>query len=273
MTGSRRSARRLSDVTETVNRQSSIVNQDPAAEQWGAQFGLVAGVTGRSEGSLGLSLPEPAGVVMARFRAFRDRMRPQFHALQIAHQVHGTAIARHEGVAEGFHVRDDTDGHITGQVGLLLAVTIADCVPVYLARQDGLAVALLHCGWRGTAAGMLEKGIAQLGRAVQRLPLLPAAKISVFLGVAICGKCYEVGPEVPLALDGVTVEGKSCVDVRASLARRAKAEGVKDVTVSSLCTSCDGDRFYSHRASGGDGGRQIAYLGLPSAITPGASAS
>ncbi len=264
---------RLSD--ETRQSPSRQVAKSPGLEasDWGARFGLRAGVTDRTTGSLGLSLPDPAGDVMARFRAFRESMQPAFSALQMAHQVHGTEIARHENVAPGFHVRDDTDGHITGQVGLLLAVTVADCVPVYLARQDGLAIALLHCGWRGTAAGMLEKGIAQLGRAVKRLPLLPAAKLSVFLGVSICGKCYQVGPEVPLAVDGAIVEGKSCFELRASLARRAEAEGVKDITISELCTSCNRDQFYSHRASGGDGGRQIGYLGLPSVLTPGASAS
>jgi len=186
-------------------------------------------------------------------------------------QCHGTDVVVVDGPWAG--ATPPADAMVTTRDDLALAVLVADCVPVYLARQDGLAVALLHCGWRGTAAGMLEKGIAQLGRAVTRLPLLPAAKLSVFLGVSICGRCYEVGPEVPLAVDGATVEGKSCFDLRASLARRARAEGVRDITISALCTSCNGDRFHSHRASGGDGGRQIAYLGLPSVITPGASAS
>ena len=239
-------------------------HNDPQAAAWGERFGLVAGVTGRREGSLGLSVPDPAGAVMARFRAFRESMQPRFNALQIAHQVHEATIARHEHVAPGFHVRDDTDGHVTDQVGLLLAVTIADCVPVYVARKDGLAVALLHCGWRGTAAGMLEKGVAQLGRAVQRQPLVPPEKLAVYLGVSICGTCYEVGPEVVKAVDGRDIPGKECFNLRASLAARAGAAGVKDVTISSLCTNCDRDRFYSHRGSGGDGGRQVAYLGIPS---------
>ena len=231
------------------------MNDAIEAEAWGARLGLVAGVTDRSNGSLGLSLPEPMGVVMQRWRAFRDALRPRFHAVQIAHQVHGNVVARHAGVAEGFHVRDDADGHVTAQRGLLLCVTIADCTPVYVARKDGSAVALLHCGWRGTAAGMLEAGLGAIGG--------PTSDLSVFLGLSICGKCYEVGPEVPLAVDGVRVDGKSCFDVRAALERRARAAGVADVTVSSLCTSCHNDRFYSHRRNA-DGNRQIAYLGIPS---------
>jgi YfiH family protein len=231
------------------------------AREWGERFGLVAGVTDRATGSLGLSLPEPMGVVMQRWRAFRDSLRPRFTAVQIAHQVHGKVVARHADVADGFHVRDDTDGHVTTQRGLLLCVTIADCTPVYVARDDGSAIALLHCGWRGTAAGMLEAGIAALS-AVPGLPVFPPSRLSVFLGVSICGTCYEVGPEVPLAVDGVTVEGKSCFDVRASLAGRAERAGITDITVSSLCTSCDNDRFYSHRRNA-DGQRQVAYLGIP----------
>jgi purine-nucleoside/S-methyl-5'-thioadenosine phosphorylase / adenosine deaminase len=232
------------------------------ASAWGQRFGLVAGVTDRSHGSLGLSVPEPAGVVMERFREFRASLRPRFTALQIAHQVHGSVVARHEGVAEGFHIRDATDGHVTAQRGLMLAVTIADCTPVYLARDDGSAVALLHCGWRGTASGMLEAGVQALCAAHGPLGDLATSRLALFLGVSICGTCYEVGPEVPLAVDGVKVAGKSCFDVRASLARRAEAAGIRDISVSSLCTSCDRDRFFSHRASA-DGGRQIAYLGIP----------
>jgi YfiH family protein len=192
---------------------------------------------------------------MARFRAFRAAMRPGFIALQMAHQVHGREIVRHDGVAPGWHVRDDVDGHLTSQPGLLLAVTVADCVPIYLTRQDGSAIALLHAGWKGTAAGILEAGIAALA-------VMPSCRLAVHFGVAICGKCYEVGPEVIQAVEGRTVSGKSYLDLRAVLARRAEAAGVKDISISSLCTSCDRDRFFSHRASGGDGGRQIAYLGI-----------
>lgn len=206
--------------------------------------------------SLGLSASDPAEQVMARFRAFRAAMRPGFFALQMAHQVHGRDIVVHEGVADGLHVRDGVDGHLTGQRGLLLAVTVADCVPVYLTNEDGSRVALLHAGWKGTAAGMLEAGIAAL-------TALPPYRLTAHLGVAICGACYEVGPEVIQAVEGRTVQGKSRLDLRAVLARRAEAAGVREVTVSSLCTSCDRDRFFSHRGSGGDGGRQIAYLGKP----------
>ncbi len=242
----------------------------PRAElaEWRERLGLVAGVTTRGTAqppfSLALRAPsEPAETILDRFRAFRVALRPGFAAVHMAHQVHGTAVAWHSGVGPGFHVRDDTDGHATRDPGLLLAVSVADCVPVYLAARDGRAWALLHAGWRGTAAGMLEQGLETL----RRHRRVPPEDVVLHLGVAICGGCYEVGPEVIRAVLGRDVAAPTRLDLRGALARRAVAAGVREISLSPLCTVCDGDRFFSHRASGGDGGRQLAYLGRPAEAT------
>jgi YfiH family protein len=225
---------------------------------WQQRFGVVAGITDRSTGSLGLSIPDPAHDVMQRMREFRLALRPRFAALQMAHQVHGTEVLWHEGVAPGWHVRDDADGHATAQRGLLLAVTVADCVPIYLVATDGRGIALLHAGWRGVQGGMLEAGLNVLTARSGAEP----ANIVMHCGVAICGACYEVGEEVARAVLGDRAEpGKQHLDLRTELARQAAALGIPEVTISKLCPRCNNDRFFSHRANG-DGGRQIAYLGL-----------
>jgi YfiH family protein len=139
--------------------------------------------------------------------------------------------------------------------GTALAVTIADCVPVFIAHPAG-SVSLLHAGWRGTAAGILPKAIAQLSTQALR-----ADELHVHLGPAICGKCYEVGPEVAEALTGKNPGRKTTVDVRAILADQAKASGARHITLSPSCTRCNNDRFYSHRA--GDPGRQVAVIVAP----------
>jgi len=196
---------------------------------------------------------------MQRLREFRAAMRPAFTAFQMAHQVHGTEVIWHEGVAPGWHVKDDADGHATSQQGLLLSVTVADCVPIYLVHRDGLAVALLHAGWRGVAGGMLRSGLMILAARSGATP----GDLVMHCGVAICGSCYEVGEEVARAVLGPRAKGgKQKIDLRAELARQASELGVEDATISSLCSRCNNDRFFSHRANG-DGGRQIAYLGLP----------
>jgi len=220
--------------------------------EWMDHFGLVAGIT-QKPASLGLRSSEPAAVIMDNLRALREMMRPRFSAFHLAHQCHGTRIAWHERAVPGLHLLDDHDGHATSAAGALLMVSVADCVPAYLTKLDGSSFALLHCGWRGTAAGMLEKGIGLLG---------DPAEVVAHFGVAICGKCYEVGPEVVEAVDGLRVEGRTLFDLRASLARRAEAMGVREISVSQMCTRHHNDRYFSFRA-GDEHGRQLAYLGKP----------
>ena len=176
-----------------------------------------------------------------------------------ARQVHETRIVVHERVGKGVREAEgEADGHATTDSGVLLAVTVADCVPVYLLDVDTRAVALLHAGWRGTAAGILEQGITLLG---QRWGCDPA-RLLVHLGPAICGSCYEVGPEVFSALGKDVPPQSAPVDVRGVLARQAKAAGVASerVTVSRVCTLCGDENFFSHR--GGRSERQVAVLGI-----------
>jgi YfiH family protein len=236
----------------------------PRAElvEWRERFGVVAGITERGPDggfSLGLASREPVGAVVERWRALRQAVRPAFPALQRAHQVHRTTVKLHDGVAPGWHEADDADGHITRQRGLLLTVSVADCVPIYLITTDATAVALLHAGWRGTAGGMLEAGLRRLCEVSNSSP----GDVAMHCGVAICDSCYEVGEEVARAVLGPSARpGKQHLDLRAVLAAQAEELGVREVSVSPLCTSCHRDRFFSHRARA-DGGRMVAYLGMP----------
>jgi YfiH family protein len=189
-------------------------------------------------------------------------MRPGFPAAVLSHQIHGAKVGTHELPAiHGLIHMDGLDGHVTKSSGLLLTVTVADCVPVYLAHPGSGAVALLHAGWRGVAAGIVEEGIRQLSG----LTLAPSADIVMHCGIAICGECYEVGPEVVAAVSDTKAIGKTRLDLRAEIVGRAAAVGVRAATVSEYCAAHDSDRFFSHRRSGGTDGRMIAYLGRASA--------
>jgi polyphenol oxidase len=179
-----------------------------------------------------------------------------------ARQVHEAEVLTHELAVRGILIAGDADGHITMLPRTLLAVSVADCVPIAIAAPEQRAVALLHGGWRGVAAGILETGITALRR---RFAIDPAA-LRIHLGPAICGDCFEVGPEVPpqLGMDGVPDGGHVRIDLRRHLAVRAVRAGVPaaGVSISAHCTRCGGSPFYSHR--GGCAERQIAVLGLRS---------
>ena len=143
---------------------------------------------------------------------------------------------------------------------MLLTVAVADCIPVFIVDAEGRAVALVHAGWRGVAAGIVE---AAIGRLVRWNPGA-AGHLWVHCGPAICGRCYEVGPEVHAAVrpEQEAPAGPAPIDLRGAVAARVvrAGAGAERVTVSAHCTRCGGDDFFSHR--GGSSGRQMGLLGI-----------
>ncbi len=224
---------------------------------WRERFGVVAGITGRGPAAdpfdLGLAGTQPVGQVLDRWRALAETF-PNFHGTAVARQVHGTRILWQEPF-QGWAVHQGADGHATNIPGLLLCVSAADCIPIYLVDSVRGAVALLHSGWRGTSAGIMAAGIRILSTQAGSDP----ADLVAHCGVGICGHCYAVGPEVAAAC---SCPGQGWVDLRAVIAEQALAEGVGAVTVSSHCSAHMNDRFMSHRASAGRDGRMVAFLGL-----------
>jgi YfiH family protein len=234
-------------------------------DEWRDRFGIIAGITGRGDDpgrgfDLGLWTDAPVGDVMTRWRQFRAA-EPGFRAVVLGNQVHGSVVAWHDH-ASGWMQVEGVDGHGTAGRGVLLTVTVADCIPVYLVAPRHGAIALLHAGWRGTAARILERGVDVLTDAATCTP----SDIVMHCGVGICGDCYEVGPEV---LEGVGLRGDGrgpwTVDLRERLVTQASRLRIADVTVSSWCTAHHRPLFFSHRASRGTDGRMVAYLGIPAA--------
>lgn len=173
-------------------------------------------------------------------------------------QVHAAVTRVHTKLPAGESVVGEGDGHLTRRPGLLLTVTLADCVPVFVADPVQRAVALLHAGWRGTVAGVLEQGLAAMGRAFGSAP----ADLFVHLGPAICGQCYEVGPEVFEALGEAAPPRPAAIDLRGAIRQRALAAGIDagHLTVNTECTLCGDGRYFSHRR--GDTGRHRGFIGV-----------
>jgi YfiH family protein len=217
-----------------------------------ADFGVRALVTTRAAGTFGVGGEDPVREVMARWNALREELGPTGSRLATARQVHGARVITHRAGWTGWLRGDDADGHAAPARGTAMGVSIADCVPVMIAHPAG-ATAILHSGWRGTVARIVEAGIRTLSEAGYLAP-----ELRMHLGPAICGRCYEVSPDVYRQLTGVTVTEPTPVDLRALIAEHARVMGVTDVRTSRYCTRCDNDRFFSHRA--GDAGRQIAVI-------------
>ena len=230
----------------------TIVSESEIVDDF-ASFGIRAFTTTRAIGSFGLASEEPARLVMQRWRELREELAPGGARLATATQVHGNRVVTYANDWSGWLRTDNADGHVALERGLALAVTIADCVPVFIAHPSG-AVALLHSGWRGTAARIVERGIAALAQRG-----FAPSELRLHLGPAICGKCYEVGADVIRELTGRDTSGKpERVDLRALITEHAHEAGVRHITTSPLCTRCDNERLFSHRA--GDAGRQIGVI-------------
>jgi YfiH family protein len=165
-------------------------------------------------------------------------------------QVHGTELREWDRGSDAFATPGTelprVDGHLTSRPGLGLLVLVADCLPVALAASG--KVAMLHCGWRGLASGIVERALA-------RFEERPAAAVGP--GIGPC--CYEVGPEVREAFEGATVRG-STLDLRAIIDRALRAGGVARIEHVDHCTSCRADLYFSHRRDGGVTGRQAGLV-------------
>ncbi len=215
-------------------------------------LGITAFTTTRAAGTFGLSGTDPVGEVMGRWASLLNDLAAEAHGIAIAPQVHGDTVIAHATPWDGFLRTRSADGHATLERGLALAVTVADCIPIFLAHPSG-AAAVLHSGWRGTAAKLVHQGIRTLATAG-----LSSDELHMHLGPGICGRCYQVDAEVRAQLIGETATRPGHVDLRALIAADAKSVGVRHISVSPWCTRCDADHFFSHRA--GDSGRQVAVI-------------
>ena len=246
----------LNKVTETLAK-IRVVKEERRGDTplfvhpaWHEQFPwLVQGTTPREAGNFASFGDQPAEAVHAQWHKLRQTTG--LHSVVLGRQVHGARVLEHGKLAHGWLIADASDGHVTSEPDTLLAVSVADCVPVFVVHPGKRTVAVLHAGWRGTAANIMSACIAITGPAVH-----------VHLGPAICGSCYEVGPEVHSALGLPQPGGNEPVDLRAVLAQQALALGVaqSDITTSAWCTRCGNSPFYSHRA--GHSGRQVGVIGI-----------
>ena len=131
-----------------------------------ASFGVRAFTTTREAGSFSTAGREPVGEVTDRWSTLRRQLSSGGPRFATAAQVHGSRVVVHSTGWEGWLRVDAADGHLSVERGTGMAVTIADCVPVFIAHPSG-ATALLPSGWRGTAGRIVAKSGAGLNTEVR----------------------------------------------------------------------------------------------------------
>ena len=224
---------------------------------------------GVSEGSyrslnLGILTEDVRDRVVANRQALARALGRDAASIVMGRQVHGAAVQIREVHAEAAPVPDsplEADAQVTAAQELTPLVLVADCVPLVLASPG--AVAAVHCGWRGVAAGVVEQALSALhGRA--------PGKVHAALGPGIGPCCYEVGGEVREAFRARGHSDDVMRDGRLDLALAVRGEleqlgvGADRVYPCGLCTSCSPELFFSHRRDRGLTGRQAGLAWLSS---------
>jgi polyphenol oxidase len=215
--------------------------------------------------NLGLFTDDDRDAVVENRRRLADALGFPPERIAVAHQVHGAELIDHssqpappcsfashglkkEQGDPGGDVLAEADGHVVTAEGVAALVFVADCVPIALAGPSG--VAMLHCGWRGLAAGIVAKGAAAIDAT------------DAAIGPSIGPCCYEVGDEVLATFDhlGEGVATGRMLDLPEVARRLLARTGVERVETSGLCTNCEPNLFFSHRRDRGHTGRQAGLV-------------
>lgn len=194
-------------------------------------------------------------------------------------QTHTTNVRRVTAEDRGkgiWRSRDytDVDGLITNEQNLVLVTYFADCVPLYLVDIKNKAIGLSHSGWKGTLHKM---GAVTLKKMKQEFQTNPA-DVVVCIGPSICQDCYEVSSEVALAfcenmdekeqkqILQPKPEGKYQLNLWEANRLIFLHAGVleQNIVMPDLCTCCNPELLYSHRASKGQRGNLAAFLTIKS---------
>lgn len=187
--------------------------------------------------------------------------------LASSHQCHSTSIltATQSGRFDGY------DALITNKPGLLVAVSIADCVPILVYDQVRRVVAAVHAGWRGTVGGIVSKTLQTMQKQFGTQP----GDCMGYVGTCIDETSFEVGPEVADAFAAEFVRasgqpGTFLVDLKRANARQLTDFGLPAVQIelSPYSTVLNNNDYFSHRAERGTTGRMLAVIGLKSNATP-----
>ncbi len=192
-------------------------------------------------GSVGLKHAPDSAPVMAARRTFAGVLGLDGADLTTIGSVHGASVAR---VDEPGGSVDDVDALLTDRPGVALFATFADCCPIVLWDPERKVAGLAHAGWRGTRAGVARAAVTFMQREFD------SRSIQAGIGPGICGRCYEVGPEVAKQFDAKFVRDgagdRFLLDLAEANRAQLEDEGVRSIFDIGICTKED-YLFPSHR--------------------------
>jgi polyphenol oxidase len=211
--------------------------------------------------NLGLSTGDRPETVLQNRLAVFSQLGFRSDDVAVAGQVHGKFVQ----VVEKGGLYKQTDGLVTTQPGVLLAISAADCAAVLLADAENHVIGACHAGWRGAVAGIVERTVGimmDLGADV--------SDIRAYVSPCISSDRFQVGPEVAAEFDKAFVRpepgtDRSYVNLKGDIRRRLETAGIpaEHIEISGHCTMTAVGDFFSHRAENGATGRMMGLIGMP----------
>jgi hypothetical protein len=248
---------------KTLLSPTHIIFSEKLAIFPGILFGMSLRKGGVSREPFGMNVSYRVGdeedAVSRNREIFLDNLGIPATQLATPGQSHSANVLRVD--APGMYA--DCDGLITSRCGIFLAITVADCVPIFLYDPHQRVVGALHAGWRGTADSIAANGVAIMKSECGSRP----SDLVAFVGPSARVCCYEVGEEVAQRFDGFAVRrrnGKIFLDLAAANKKQLLESGMKaeNIEVSPFCTISNADLFHSYRRDGNQSGRMMGVIGM-----------
>ena len=215
--------------------------------------------------------------VMENFRRIGAELGVRCEDMVLSQQTHTANVRVVTGADRGKGItreRDytDVDGLITNEPGICLVTSFAACVPLYFVDPVKKAIGLSHSGWRGTVGKIGKRTVEMMGESFGSDP----ADILAAVGPSVCMDCYEVSGDVIEKFRQVFDEklwpelfyekenGKCQLDLWKANELIFLESGIlpEHMAVTNLCTHCNSEILYSHRAAGDKRGNLCAFLAL-----------
>lgn len=218
--------------------------------------------------------------VCQNYKIICERLDLDYEKLVIVDQVHGTRVAYvDEKKCAGGEMRKKiwrTDGVITDVPGVILTMTFADCVPIFLIDTQQRRIAIVHAGWRGTIDKIVHNALDMMFEQGSQ-----AKDIVAVIGPSVCQSCYDIGSEVEKQFREHYTEEQCSkllkrgfglskdhqqLDLWAANWYQLREKDIlpENIHVSGVCTCCNHSLLYSHRYTRGKRGSLCAFLSIRS---------
>lgn len=234
--------------------------------------------TGQYESmNLSFTVGDDVSNVVENFHIFAKNAKISTDSMVYSHQTHTTNVMKVTKDMGGMGIDrertySDIDGIVTNETGLCLVTSYADCVPLYIVDPIKKAIGLSHAGWRGTVNNIAKNTVELMINEYGCNPV----DLKVFIGPSICAECYEVSEDVAVEFAkayGTNVfekilipkdNGKFKLNLHEANRINFIKEGVAtdNIEITDICTCCNSEILFSHRATKGKRGGLCAFLML-----------